>query len=163
MRIILIGFAATGKSSVGALLADGLRLRFADVDSLVENDAHMSVAQIFRQKGEDYFRALESDALRRLTDIDGIVVACGGGSVLSDDFARFAEGSTVIWLTADANTVKSRLCGGRPLFDGLTTEELSRRIAERERIYRRYADVTVSTDGLTTIQTANKIRQIIAL
>ena len=150
MRIILIGFAATGKSSVGALLADGLRLRFADVDSLVENDAHMSVAQIFRQKGEDFFRALESDA-------------CGGGSILSDDFARFAEGSTVIWLTADANTVKSRLCGGRPLFDGLTTEELSRRIAERERIYRRYADVTVSTDGLTAIQTANKIRQIIAL
>lgn len=159
MKVVLIGFACCFKSSAGKLLAEKLNYKHFDVDRLVEQAACKSIADIFASEGERAFREWESNALSALVDADDAVISCGGGSALLPSFASIADRSTVVWLTAQAETVVSRLSGdgSRPLFDGKTASEIQALMDERSRRYARFADVTVATDGLTPLQTADII------
>ncbi|MCH5153226.1 MAG: shikimate kinase [Clostridiales bacterium] len=156
-KIVLIGFAACYKSTVGRLLADRLSCAFVDTDAEIERACNKTVQQIFETHGEAFFREEESKLLRTLTQ-DNAVVACGGGVVLSQGFSLFAQGSIVICLTASAETVHSRLGGvARPLFDGLTVRQLDSYIQSRAPLYAKYADVTIPTDRKTPEQLAQQI------
>lgn len=159
MKILLIGFASSGKSTVGRLLAEQLRLDFYDSDALVEQVAECSVSQIFSDHGEKYFRALENKILQRLIKQDNAVVALGGGSVLCADFNALAHGSTVVWLQVSVQSVAARLVGdtSRPLFDDLPVEMLHGLIAERTPLYRAAANLCVCTDGKTPSQVVQEI------
>lgn len=157
-KIVFIGFATSGKSSVGKLLADRIGAKFLDTDVEIERQCGMSVARIFDEHGEAYFRQKESELLASLVGVHDVVVACGGGSVTVEGFDRFANDSFVVLLTATAATVQSRLGDvKRPLFDGRNVDELQRLIAARAPLYRRYADVTFPTDNLTVEQVADRI------
>ena len=159
-KIILIGFAACYKSSVGKLLADKFKCEFVDTDAEIERIENMSVQQIFEAHGEQYFRERESELLSTLKN-GNMVVACGGGCVLSPVFAEFARDSIVVCLTASAETIHARLGAiPRPLFDGLTVQELSRYIQTRAPLYSKYSDITLSTDGKTSNQVAEEIYNI---
>ena len=152
-KIVLIGFATSGKSSVGKLLADELKAKFVDTDAEIERDCGMTVQQIFDTYGETYFRQKENQLLNTLAAQQNIVVACGGGSVIAQSFPQLAESSVVIWLTATAATVKSRLGNApRPLFDGLSEQQLAAFIDRRTPLYKRYATATIPTDNLSTEQ-----------
>ena len=156
-KIVLIGFAACYKSTVGKILADRLGCTFVDTDDEIERDCSMSVQQIFESYGEWYFRERESELLQTLNS-DNTVVACGGGSVLSRNFDAFAKDSVVIHLTASANTVRARLGAvHRPLFDALSTEELNIYMRKRSTLYAKYAQAVFSTDGKTSEQVAEQI------
>ena len=156
-KIILIGFATCYKTTVGKLLAKKLNCAFVDTDAEIECLEKMSVQQIFDTQGEAYFRRKENELFRALDACD-TVVSCGGGSVLAESFDEFKRNSVVIWLTASADTVKSRLGGvARPLFDGLTVEQLEERIAERTSLYSRFACITFPTDSKTPEQVAEEI------
>ena len=82
-NIILTGFMATGKTTVGKLLARHLNYEFVDTDELIVQRAGMSVADIFQKKGEDVFRKLESDLAGELGQKEGLVVSTGGGMMLN--------------------------------------------------------------------------------
>ena len=154
-KVILIGFATSGKSSVGKLLAKKLGAKFVDTDAEIERDCDMTIRQIFDAHGEAYFRQKENDLLLTLAPLQDVVIACGGGSVAAESFAQLAKGSVVIWLTATASTVKSRLGGvQRPLFDGLGERELQQFIDVRTPLYERYAEIAVPTDNLSVEQVA---------
>ncbi|MCM1195119.1 MAG: shikimate kinase [Firmicutes bacterium] len=158
MKIILIGFACSYKSTVGALLSEKPGLKHIDVDKEAERTAKRSISEIFETSGEAEFRRTESVVLSSLQDVNDVVISCGGGSVLSDGFASFASKATVVWLTVTADSVLCRLGDTpRPLFDGLNANEIEAIIAERSAYYSRYADVIVSTDGKTSIQVAEEI------
>lgn len=147
-KIILIGFAACYKSTVGKLLADKLNCECVDIDTEIEHANKLSIQQIFATHGETYFRKEESRLLRSLADKSNVVVSCGGGSVLSSDFALFAKDSVVVWLTATAQTVQSRLGAvARPLFDGLTAAQIDEYIQSRSLLYTKYAQAKIATDG----------------
>ena len=157
-KVILIGFATSGKSSVGKLLAARLNAKFVDTDAEIERECGLTVQQIFDKYGEGYFRQKENDLLASLVAEQNVVIACGGGVVLATSFSQLAASGTVVWLTATASTVKSRLGGTqRPLFDGLDASQLQQFIDARAPLYKRYADVTVATDNLTPEQVAAKI------
>ena len=157
-NIILIGFATTGKTSVGTALAQRLGMSFADTDALIEQNCQMTAGQIFRRFGEAYFRAEENKVLLRLSGQCNTVISCGGGAVLSDGMEILALSGKTVWLTAEEQTVKRRLGNTeRPLFDDATPQKLSRIISERTPYYRRFADVTVATDNLTVSQVADVI------
>ena len=157
-KIILIGFAACGKSSVGRLLADRLGCEFVDTDGELERVSNLAVSDIFKLYGEERFRQLESELLASLTDRINVVISCGGGSVLVDSFQSFAAHSTAVLLTATAQTVRDRLNGfTRPLFDRLSVQELDECIERRSHIYQGYADVEFSTDGKTPEQVGEEI------
>ena len=158
--VVVIGFAACYKTSVGALLAKKLNYPFVDTDAEIESICNKSVQQIFDACGQAYFRKMESELLQTLKV--NAVISCGGGSVLADGFDEFARGSTVVCLTASAQTVHSRLGAvARPLFDGLSVEELNTYIQQRKPLYDKYADITVSTDGQTPEQVAEQVYAIL--
>lgn len=126
--LVLGGFAGSGKSTVGALVARRLGAPFADTDELVARRAGKPVQEAFRALGEGAFRAMEREELLGAVDRGG-VVAAGGGALLARDLRHeVLERATVITLRADARTLASRVTPGtRPLLDA---PDVARRVEE---------------------------------
>ena len=133
--LYLIGFMASGKSTLGRALAARLQgCRFIDLDDAVGAAEGMSVSDIFRSRGADYFRQAENNTLRRISQ-PGCIIACGGGTPCHDGNMDFmlAQGD-VVWLQADNDVTMHRLrlaAGQRPLVDALLDkpDELEKYIA----------------------------------
>lgn len=159
MRVVLIGFACSYKTSVGKILADKLGYNSVDVDEEISRIYGCSVAEIFNKFGESGFRRTEGEVIKACCAKDNVVVSCGGGSPTLREFADLAKCSTVVWLQSSAQTVVSRLDGGsRPLFDGLDIDSLSKQISERNAIYALYAqNIIVSTDGFSSAEVAQAV------
>lgn len=124
--IFLIGFMACGKSTLLKALADRVGGRvFVDLDSEIERMAGMPVAEIFRSRGQEYFRGLESSLLARFA-ATGAVVACGGGTPCREGAMELMKAAgTVVWLRADTETTVRRLMlapGQRPLVDDVLAD-----------------------------------------
>ena len=150
--ISLTGFMFTGKSSVGKTLAGMLDLRFVDLDDSISAAAGMSIEKIFTEQGEEGFRALEREALSRVLETPGRIIATGGGVVI-DPLNRelLRQKSCVIWLTARPETILERFnhSQGRPrplLAVADPRERIVRLLEEREAFYRE-CDFSVPTDG----------------
>ncbi len=164
MKFILIGFATAYKSTVAKQLSQKLNLPLYDVDNVIQSQEGMSITQIFASHGEGYFRQLESRTLLQLSTITDCVISCGGGSVTSCDFYKLCHNATVIWLQVDAQNVLSRLDGhSRPLFDGLTVEQLAVKIANRTPLYQKYATVQLDTNGKTSQQVFDGLCQLLKI
>ena len=86
-NLILCGFMGSGKSTVGRLLARRLHRPFVDLDEFIEQQTGQTVAEIFNTRGEGAFRALEREAARSLCSQSGLVLSCGGGTVLNPQTA----------------------------------------------------------------------------
>lgn len=99
MRIYLIGLPGVGKTRIGKLLANKLNLNFYDTDELIENNNEKHPKDIINQNGEAYFRYLETNTLKDLLIVDGIV-SCGGGIVEISENRRYLDG-LVVYLKVD--------------------------------------------------------------
>lgn len=95
-NIILTGFMGTGKSTVGQLAAAQLGHDFVDMDTLIEQREGRSIPQIFAQRGEAYFRQLEAELCRELSQQSGLVIATGGGALLPEVNLRLMEQSGLV-------------------------------------------------------------------
>ena len=154
--IYLIGPMASGKSTVGRSLAKALGTSFADSDVHIVAQ-HGSIAQIFADHGEAYFRDLEVASLAQLR---AGVIATGGGAVIREENQQLLRGGTVIYLAMNLQTAKRRLAGDthRPLLAGdqaLTT--WSRLYESRQEIYKNLADLTLQVDNLSLAQLVEAI------
>ncbi|MEQ8188484.1 MAG: shikimate kinase [Candidatus Eremiobacterota bacterium] len=83
MNIILTGFMGSGKSTCGKMLSDITGMKFIDTDKLIEEKTGFTVTEIFTRYGEKRFREIESNIIEKVSDMDGCVIATGGGAVLS--------------------------------------------------------------------------------
>ena len=151
-HLVLIGLMGAGKTTVGARCAELMQRPFLDTDQLVEANARMGVADIFRHHGEQQFRVLERDAVEdACASPTPLVIACGGGAVLDPaNRRRLRDCGLVVWLRASPAVLGTRVGAGvdRPLLAGAapalaTLERLS---AQREPAYEAAADVQVDTD-----------------
>jgi shikimate kinase len=164
--IVLIGFMATGKSTVGRLVAERLGRRFVDLDQLIEQTAGMTVAELFRTAGEPAFRRAEAQALRQALATPSTVVATGGGAACRDENleAMLAQ-ATVVALSATPIEVLKRTGGpsGRPLLDGADDPlaAATKLLAAREPFYAR-AHLRVDTVGRTAQEVADLVAAAIA-
>lgn len=155
-RIFLIGFMGSGKSSLGKKLAGALQYDFVDTDKMIEAAAGKSVADIFAQEGEAYFRERERETLAQLAERENIVVATGGGMACSyDNISSMNRLGVTIYLKAEPKLLAHRLAkykDKRPLLRATAQENLDKFIAEilqeREPFYRR-ADLTLPARNLT--------------
>ncbi len=154
-RIFLVGYRATGKTTIGRLLADQLGWTFADCDDFIEAAAGKSVADIFATEDESAFRDREASVLRDLCKRERIVIATGGGAVLrSASHELLRTSGYVAWLTAQPETIWARLeldpttAARRPnLTPSGGIDEVRSLIAAREPLYREIAHFVADADA----------------
>jgi shikimate kinase len=167
-RILLTGFMGCGKSTVGPLVADHLGYRFIDTDERVEAAAGRSAEALFLERGESVFRALETAVLSQAMAEDEVVIATGGGALISEGSLGIArDGGVVVYLQVRPETLAARLQtnagrpllhdeDGHPLEGGLLLERIRGLLARRERYYAQ-ADATVEADDLTPPDAASAV------
>jgi len=165
MNLVLIGGRASGKTSVGAALADVLHRPFVDLDEVLVAEAGRSIAEIVAEEGWPGFRRREKELVARYGNRPGQVLAPGGGVVLDpDNVHTLKENGLVIWLTAPPATLRDRLLkdqGGQEFRPSLTGDdpgrEMERVLAEREPLYRAAAHLVLDTAGLSISQVVSRI------
>lgn len=141
-NIILIGMPGCGKTTVGQQLAQALGRRFVDADEALEAKAGRKITQIIPAKGEAAFRTLETETLAELGKQSGLVIATGGGCVTQQrNFDLLHQNGAVFWLTRDLRKLPT---DGRPLSQ---VGRLGEMFAQRQPLYRRFADWEISNDG----------------
>lgn len=158
--IILTGFMGTGKTSVGKLLASRLGYRLIDLDSLIVEEEHRSINNIFADSGEAYFRQVETEVLSRALETERLVVSTGGGAVISEHNRRLMrDAGIIVNLTASPATVLERLAGDneRPLLkDERGLDKIKEMLAVREPFYAD-ADIRIDTTGKNVEDVAREI------
>ena len=152
-NLVLIGYRGTGKTSVGARLAEVLQRPFVDLDQVLVREAGRSVADIVAQGGWAEFRRLEKELVARYRDARGLVLATGGGVVLDpDNVATLRENGILIWLTADPAAIQARLAQDQPrdanrpsLTGGDTIREVAAVAEARAPLYLAAAQISIDT------------------
>ncbi|WP_297720942.1 shikimate kinase [Intestinimonas sp.] len=140
-NIVLIGMMASGKTTVGGLLAARLGRTLADTDALIEAREGRTIPAIFAADGEGYFRDRERETAEVLARRTGLVIACGGGLPLrAAAMAPLKASGVVFWLCRDpGRTYDTVSMAGRPLAQEGKAAFLDR-FAQREPVYRQWAD-----------------------
>ncbi len=164
MRIVLIGYRGTGKTTVSRLVAQRLNLDWWDADIELERRAGKSIKQIFADDGERVFRDLEVQTIAELVQRDQVVLAVGGGAVMRQENRLAITDATVVWLTASPESIHARItadaksAGQRPnltIAGGLA--EITALLRERGPVYQDCADLVVDTEGKSAEQVAEEI------
>ena len=158
--VYLVGYRASGKTTVGRALAARLCREFVDTDHLVETEAGREIAVIFQESGEEAFRHLESEILRRVCERasrgEELVVATGGGVVLlADNIKLMRNSGKVVWLRAPAAVLEQRIgadpATGRsrpPLQGASAASEVEEVLKRRYPLYEASAECIVDTGEL---------------
>ncbi|MGI6656574.1 MAG: shikimate kinase [Desulfobulbus sp.] len=155
-NIILTGFRATGKTSVGRMVAADLGYRFEDTDHLLCQRWGCSIAEVVDRHGWPFFRRAEAALLRELSGERELVLATGGGAILhQEEWKLLRRGGMVVWLDADPAVIARRIAvdpassGQRPALDSSPSDEASivRLLAERRPLYAAGADAQLDTTG----------------
>ncbi len=165
MVLSLIGYRATGKTTIARLLAERLGWAWIDADVEIERRAGKSIARIFAEDGEPAFRDVEAQVIADLCRNEQLVLAAGGGAPLRlESRQAMREGGKVVWLTARPETILRRMCGDsttaarRPNLTGRgPLEEIIELLGRRKPIYREAAHLEVDTEGKTPEQLATEI------
>jgi shikimate kinase len=165
----LIGYRATGKTTLARMLAEALGWEWLDADAEIERAAGKSIARIFAEDGEPAFRDLEARVVAELCRRERLVLATGGGAPLREDNRRALKAAgKVIWLTATPETIHARMTGDattaarRPsLTDRAPLEEIVHLLALREPHYRETADFILDTEGRGPAELTQEILQLL--
>jgi shikimate kinase len=158
-NIVIIGLSGTGKTSVAESISATTARTLLDTDKIIEESIKMSIPDIFKSKGEAYFRKLEYEVIQEVSDETGSVIACGGGSVLDPrNFAALRRHGVIFCLWAEIDELCRRIGDDheRPLLTGNLYDNLCRQLAERETILRS-ADIHINTLGKTVQEIAKQI------
>lgn len=163
-KIILIGFMASGKSAIAQLLAPQLGWNAHHLDDdIVSKSGLQSVAAIFKEHGEGFFRDLESSVALSLQDAQRVVIATGGGIITraSNMDALKSNGGIVVYLRTSFETITQRAgdTSSRPLFsDKASALQL---YMKRLPIYESFADIIVDTDDRSEEEVCAEVLRLV--
>ena len=163
-NVILVGFMGAGKSSVGRILAARLGRCFVETDEMITAAEGRPIPEIFAEKGEVHFRALEDEVVRLLGLKRGDVIATGGGLPCRDGRLEALRAiGTVVWLSGDFEALYERALrgGDRPMLSGKTREQAEALYEARRPFYAK-ADLAVDTTGLNPDQVAARAAAALA-
>jgi shikimate kinase/3-dehydroquinate synthase len=163
--VVIVGPPGSGKTTVGRALAAALGAPFRDADADIADAAGKPIPDIFVDDGEDRFRALEREAVRRaVAEHDG-VLALGGGAVLAEATRKLLADVTVVHLRVDlAEAVKrTELDKGRPLLQVNPRATMRRLMEERLPLYREVADIEIDTTGRDVADVTDEITARLAV
>jgi len=161
-NLYLIGFMGTGKTSVGRELSRQLKREFLEIDELIEAGEGKPITAIFKNYGEQFFRARERAVLQEISLKSDLVVSCGGGIVIRRKNRELMKTSgKVICLYADPEAVYKRVkdCADRPLLNVPDPEIRIKELLEQRAAFYQDADFTVDTTFLTVAEVVAVIRE----
>ena len=159
-NIVLVGFMGTGKSAVGRLIAQKLELHFIDTDDMIEQTSKAKISDIFAEHGEDYFRDLESQAVKSVALMKNQVVATGGGVVLrSSNIDLLRTGGPIFCLNATPKAIWDRVRSSRsrPLLRGPEPLKKIETLLDKRAPYYALADHQIETTGVSVDRVADEI------
>lgn len=153
MNIVLIGYRATGKTTVGKMLASRMDKRFVDTDDLIQENAGQNITDIVADIGWEGFRELEKQTVAEASRTNDLVIATGGGVVLDEANVRnLSATGKIFWLKADIETIMARLKsdGDRPPLSGKDAAgEAEQILTQRLPAYEKAAHWAVETETRT--------------
>lgn len=142
-NIVLTGMPGCGKTAVGKLVAEKLGRPFYDTDEMITQLAGEDIPSIFEKHGEEYFRRLENEVIKKTGAFRGSVIATGGGAVTNEDnYEPLKQNSTVVFIERNLEKLS---VAGRPLSGSVGVGRL---YAERKELYERFADITADNNGM---------------
>ena len=146
-NIILCGFMGSGKTVVGKELAKIMGRKFIDTDELIEKEQGMAIKAIFTARGEEYFRELEYEACKKISDMKNCVISTGGGALTFErNVEVLKKGGKIVLLDASFDTICQRIgdSQSRPLFED--KEKARQLYDERKDKYLAAADYVIDGD-----------------
>ncbi len=163
-NIVLIGFMGSGKSKTAECLSKALNREVLSTDELIEKKEGKTIAEIFEQAGEDYFRGLERMVVKEVSGREGVIIDCGGGVIVNpDNLAHLKEKGILIYLAASARCIYGNIKEGkqRPLMNVDDPQAVIEQLLEERREFYEKADITVDSDFRPIDQIANDILKVL--
>lgn len=165
MNIILIGFMASGKTTIGKALSTQTGMKLLDTDAIVEEQQGMEIKDIFSLHGEAYFRLKEKEAILCLSKVENCIISVGGGAVMfHDNLQTLKKIGTTVFLDAPLSKILNNLKGKfRPLVGNTIEETKMKELLERRYPTYMKADIVINTEHLDVQQTVDAIVSSIGL
>lgn len=168
MNVVLLGYMASGKSHIGKLLAKKLKRPFVDLDTYIEQQEKMNIPEIFKKKGEIYFRKIESKYLEAVLNLKNTIISIGGGTpCYGENMHKITKQTASFYLKTSINTIVERIVkekASRPLVAHLKDEEIvefvGKHLFERNPFYQQAAHI-ISTDNKNENQIIDEIQKLI--
>ena len=164
-NLVFLGMMGSGKSSIGNLVSIELELPFIDIDSLIVENAGMSISKIFEKKGEVYFRNLEEKiTLKTLKKIKNVISLGGGGFINTKIRKEILDNNFSFWLDWDESILVKRIKDSkkRPLVFKSTDQKIKAIIKDRSKIYTK-AQFKINCNKLTKTEIVKQIVKIYEL
>jgi len=164
-NLVLLGMMGSGKSSIGYLVSKKLNLKFFDIDILIEDEVGMKISNIFKEKGEDYFRNIEEKVTLKILKANNAVVSLGGGGFINDKIRKEVLANNVsFWLNWDSEVLLKRIINSkkRPLAFNSSDQEILSLIKKRLKIYSK-AKFKIDCDKVKKTDVVKKIMKIYVL
>jgi len=161
-NIVLLGMMGSGKSTVGYLLSKKLNLKFKDIDKIIEKKTNNKISEIFSSKGEDYFRKIEEKITLKILNLEGNIIALGGGAFLNKNIRKeILSKDLSFWLCWNNSTIIKRISNNkkRPLAFKASNMEINELILFRSKIYSE-ANYKINCEKLSKNMIIKKIIKI---
>ena len=158
-NIVLLGMMGAGKSSLGRVLSNKINLDFYDIDKIIEYEENSKITDIFKNKGENYFRKIEEKICLKTLKLNNIIISLGGGSFLNEKIREEIQNNHIsFWLNWNSSTLIKRIkkSRNRPLLQRMSENEIAKLIIKRKKIYEK-AHFKINCENLTKNEIMNKI------
>ena len=154
-NIVIIGMPGSGKTAVSTMLAERLGRKIFDTDTIVSENAGITIPEIFAVQGEAGFRRLETEATAEVGKLSGNIISTGGGVVtVADNYGLLHQNGVIVWIERDTNKLAR---DGRPIS---LSSDLNELYAARLPLYERFADIKADNNGDIN-DTVNAIMEMI--
>ena len=161
-NIVFLGMMGSGKTSIGSMISEKLKLDFIDIDKEIENELGLSIKKIFEIKGENYFRKIEEKITLQKLKLNSVVISLGGGAFTNKNIKKeVMKNHLSFWLNWSDKILLNRIKNSRkrPLAFSATDNELIDLIKKRSNIYSK-ALYEIKCDKLSKNQIVQKILKI---
>lgn len=162
-NIVLVGFMGTGKTVVGKAIAGRLNRDFLELDEIIGKREGMSITEIFKKKGEPYFRQIEKEVAKEASQKEEVVISAGGGTIIDEEnFKNLKENNKIICLKASPDVILARTKNlkTRPLLNVADPRKTIEGLLKKREPYYKKADHCIDTDRLTIEQVVEKIVEL---
>tara|TARA_A100001011_G_C13723874_1_gene600701 strand:- start:21 stop:533 length:513 start_codon:yes stop_codon:yes gene_type:complete len=161
-NLVFLGMMGSGKSSIGSIVSEKLKIEFIDVDQVIEKDIGMTISKIFQSEGEKFFREIEELTTLKLLKKNKVVISLGGGAFLNNKIKKeVLDNHISFWLNWDTKTLVNRIRNSqkRPIALKASKNDLTELVKKRSIVYSK-AMYKINCENLTKNEITRKIIKI---